>query len=137
MNGPQVAWLADGKRLHLNHGPIDLIIEAFGREPQRRAAYEAATARFRTMLEELVAELPELRRPTSAEPRRFICATANRMERAVQRYHPEFITPMAAVAGSVADEIMAAMTAAAALDKAYVNDGGDFAIQADRRVSHG
>ena len=31
MNGQQVAWLADGKRLHLNHGPIDLIIEAFGR----------------------------------------------------------------------------------------------------------
>ena len=30
MNGPQIAWLADGKRLHLNHGPIDLIIETFG-----------------------------------------------------------------------------------------------------------
>ena len=37
MNGPQIAWLADGKRLHLNHGPIDLIIETFGREAERRA----------------------------------------------------------------------------------------------------
>ena len=35
---------------------------------------------------------------------------------------------MAAVAGSVADEIMAAMLAAATLDKAYVNNGGDIAI---------
>ena len=128
MNGPQVAWLADGKRLHLNHGPIDLIIEAFGREPERRSAHEAAIARFRTILGELVAELPELRRPAGAKPRGFASPTARRMELAVQRYHPQFITPMAAVAGSVADEIMAAMTAVAELDKAYVNDGGDIAI---------
>jgi len=128
MSGPQIAWLAGGKRLHLNHGPIDLIIEAFGREPERRAAYEAAIARFGTILHELVAELPELRRPAGTEPRLFASPTANRMERAVQRYYPEFITPMAAVAGAVADEIMAVMTAAAALDKAYVNDGGDIAI---------
>ena len=25
MNGPQANWLQDGRRLHLNHGPIDLI----------------------------------------------------------------------------------------------------------------
>ena len=39
-----------------------------------------------------------------------------------------FITPMAAVAGSVADELLAAMRAAAPLDRAYVNDGGDIAV---------
>ena len=50
------------------------------------------------------------------------------MERAVQNFHPEFLTPMAAVAGSVADEIIAAMRAAADLDKAYVNNGGDIAV---------
>jgi ApbE superfamily uncharacterized protein (UPF0280 family) len=38
-----------------------------------------------------------------------------------------FVTPMAAVAGSVADELMAVMLAAAALERAYVNDGGDIA----------
>jgi uncharacterized protein len=128
VNRPQVAWLADGKRLHLNHGPIDLIVEAFGRETERGAAYEAAIARFETILEELVAELVELRRPVGATPRRFASPTANRMERAVQKFHPEFITPMAAVAGSVADEVMAAMRKAANLDKAYVNNGGDIAI---------
>ena len=67
MNGPQIAWLAAGKRLHLNHGPIDLVIEAFGREAECRAAYDAAIGRFGTILEELVAELPELRRPVGAE----------------------------------------------------------------------
>jgi hypothetical protein len=50
------------------------------------------------------------------------------MAMAVQPFHTEFITPMAAVAGAVAEEMMAAMTAAADLDKAYVNDGGDIAI---------
>jgi ApbE superfamily uncharacterized protein (UPF0280 family) len=39
-----------------------------------------------------------------------------------------FITPMAAVAGSVADELMAVMLAAAELERAYVNDGGDIAV---------
>jgi ApbE superfamily uncharacterized protein (UPF0280 family) len=39
-----------------------------------------------------------------------------------------FITPMAAVAGAVADEVLAAMTAAAHLARAYVNNGGDIAI---------
>lgn len=128
MSGPQAAWLADGRRLHLNHGPIDLIVETFGREAERQAAHEAAVRRFRTILEELVAALAELRRPAGFEPRRFSGATASRMERAVQPFHPEFITPMAAVAGAVADEMLAAMTAAADLDRAYVNDGGDIAI---------
>ncbi|MDW6026501.1 UPF0280 family protein [Mesorhizobium sp. BAC0120] len=128
MNGPQIAWLADGRRLHLNHGPIDLIIETFGRDAERHAAHDAAVARFQSILAELVEELVDLRKPAGAAPRHFKGSTARRMERAVQKFHPEFITPMAAVAGSVADEIMAAMTSAAELDKAYVNDGGDIAI---------
>ena len=37
MQGPQVTWLQDGKRLHLNHGPIDLIVEAFGEADASRA----------------------------------------------------------------------------------------------------
>jgi hypothetical protein len=39
---------------------------------------------------------------------------------------------MAAVAGAVAEEILAAMTSAADLDRAYVNDGGDIALHLDR-----
>ena len=35
---------------------------------------------------------------------------------------------MAAVAGAVADELLAHMTAAAPLDRAFVNDGGDIAV---------
>lgn len=129
MNGPRIAWLPDGRRLHMNHGPIDLIIEAFGAEAERRAAYAQAAVRFRTILDELVAELPELRRPSApGRPRAFAGPIARRMEAACGPLAETFITPMAAVAGSVADEMLAALVAGRDLDRAYVNDGGDIAI---------
>ncbi|AZO26509.1 MULTISPECIES: UPF0280 family protein [unclassified Mesorhizobium] len=128
MNGPQAHWLADGRRLHLNHGPIDLVVEAFGETGECRAAYAQAVSRFQTILTELVEELPELRRPASSIPRAFVGATARRMEVAVAPLAESFITPMAAVAGSVADEILAALVAGRRLDRAYVNNGGDSAI---------
>jgi ApbE superfamily uncharacterized protein (UPF0280 family) len=39
-----------------------------------------------------------------------------------------FITPMAAVAGAVAEEILGAMVEVAELERAYVNNGGDIAL---------
>jgi len=128
MKGPQASLLPDGRRLHLNHGPIDLIIEAFGSVDEVRQAYGQAVARFQTILGELVEELTELRRPASAKERRFFGPTARRMEAAVAPLAGVFITPMAAVAGAVADEMMAAMTKGRRLEKAYVNNGGDVAL---------
>lgn len=128
MNGPQAHWLADGRRLHLNHGPIDLIIEAFGDAAERRAGCAQAVARFQTILTELVEELPELRRPASLTPRVFAGPTGRRMEAAVAPLAESFITPMATVAGSVADEVLAALLAGRRLERAYVNNGGDSAI---------
>jgi ApbE superfamily uncharacterized protein (UPF0280 family) len=128
MNGPQANWLQDGRRLHLNHGPIDLIIEAFGDDAERRAAYRQAVARFQTILPELIEELTELRHPAGEAQRRFTGPTARRMEDAVAPLSHDFITPMAAVAGSVADEMLAALTAGRKLTKAYVNNGGDSAL---------
>lgn len=130
MNGPQANWLPDGRRLHLNHGPIDLIVEAFGAPDDVQAAYRQCVARFQTILPELVEELAELRRPATASttPRAFAGPTARRMEAAVVPLAQKFITPMAAVAGSVADEVMAAMVAGRRLDRAYINNGGDIAL---------
>ncbi|TIL77618.1 MAG: UPF0280 family protein, partial [Mesorhizobium sp.] len=128
MTGPQAHWLADGRRLHLNHGPIDLVVETFGEEGECRAAYSQAVARFQTILAELVEELPELRRPAALRPRAFAGPTARRMEAAVAPLAQMFITPMAAVAGSVADEMLGALLAGRRLDRAYVNNGGDSAL---------
>ncbi|MER8906580.1 UPF0280 family protein [Mesorhizobium sp. M0601] len=128
MNGPQAHWLEDGRRLHLNHGPIDLIVEAFGEASECSAAHRQAVARFQTILPELVEELPELRRPAASRPRAFAGPTARRMEAAVVPLAKQFITPMAAVAGSVADEVLGALLAGRRLERAYVNNGGDSAI---------
>ena len=126
---PQVGWLKDGKRLHLQDGPIDLIVEAHGLCAHSRAAYAAAIGRFTGLLDELCDELPLLR--TAADPN--ACAlqgvVARRMHAAVAPFaRDHFITPMAAVAGSVAEEILAAMVQAAPLTRAYVNNGGDIAL---------
>jgi uncharacterized protein len=124
----QIRLLPDGRRLHLNDGPIDLIIEGFGAADQIQLAHRSATARFVTVLDELCAELPLLRREPNLEswPTGVI---ARRMSNAVLPYSAQiFITPMAAVAGAVAEEILGAMKSTASLDKAYVNNGGDIAI---------
>jgi len=125
---PQIALLSDGRRLHLQDGPIDLIVEARGRADEVRAAYEAAARRFTGLLDELCAELPELR--TAAEGLTSLRGVvARRMHAAVAPYAADcFITPMAAVAGSVAEEILGAMLEAATLNQAYVNNGGDIAL---------
>ncbi len=119
----QIALLPGG-RLHLQDGPIDLIIQAHGDPAAVTAAYQAAAARMQTVLDELCRELPLLRRPNA---RRAEGSVARRMQDAVQPYAGScFITPMAAVAGSVADEVLAAM--GTGLDRITVNNGGDIAI---------
>lgn len=120
------AMLEDGRRLHLQHGPIDLIAEAFGEAGEAAQAMVQATRRFDGLLEALVAELPLLRLP-AAEAGGLQGPVARRMLAAVAP-HEGFVTPMAAVAGAVADEVLAAMLAGRRLAKAYVNDGGDAAF---------
>jgi ApbE superfamily uncharacterized protein (UPF0280 family) len=119
--------LPDGRRLHLQHGPIDLVVEANGHRDEVAAAYRHATARFQTVLPELVGELQQLRRPVVSQED-MNSPVARRMARAVLAHSGSFITPMAAVAGAVADEILAALCAGRALSRAYVNNGGDIAL---------
>jgi ApbE superfamily uncharacterized protein (UPF0280 family) len=121
--------LADGRRLHLQDGPIDLIVEASGSEAELRAAYDAAVRRFTGLLDTLCKELPELRKPADPVNCRLQGKVARCMHAAVAPYAAKhFITPMAAVAGAVAQEILGAMVEAAHLERAYVNNGGDIAI---------
>jgi ApbE superfamily uncharacterized protein (UPF0280 family) len=125
----QITLLPDGRRLHLHDGPIDLIVEAFGAAHEVNLAYRAAAARFVTVLDELCGELPPLRQPARVGFPRAAGVIAKRMVAAVAPYGERtFITPMAAVAGAVAEEILGCMTSAANLARAYVNNGGDIAL---------
>jgi hypothetical protein len=121
--------LPDERRLHLHDGPIDLIVEGFGSRTEICAAYQAAARRFLTILDELCAELPLLRSPAGRNDVTARGVVARRMADAVGPFTTQhFITPMAAVAGAVAEEILGAMTTAANLSRAYVNNGGDIAL---------
>lgn len=117
--------LADG-RWHFQHGPMDIVIGANGSPEAVTHAHEVAWKRFSAILDELVQELVLLRRPV-----RGACPLhgpiARRMWQACQPYQSCFITPMAAVAGSVAQELIASY-AHDGVARAWVNNGGDIAL---------
>lgn len=136
MEQPVCARLSDGRRLNFRHGPIDLVLQAWGPQAAVYDAEQAAWQRFLTILDQLCSEVAHLRRParpTSPAPEGTV---ARRMYQSVQPFAGRsFITPMAAVAGAVADEILVAMTGTAELEKAYVNNGGDIALHLCGRAS--
>jgi ApbE superfamily uncharacterized protein (UPF0280 family) len=122
--------LGDGKRLHLHDGPIDLIVEVDASDTAVASAYRAAEHRFDGLLDELCRELVDLRRPACAATS-FKSETAQRMQAAVLPFATrDFITPMAAVAGGVADTVLDAILSVrgGTIRRAYVNNGGDIAI---------
>jgi uncharacterized protein len=119
--------LLDG-RWHFHHGPIDLVIGADGDVGAVREAHHAAWRRFMPLLDELVAELPGLRtpiRPLDTCP--LSGPVARRMWHACHPYRDAFITPMAAVAGAVAEELIA-FYRRDGISRAWVNNGGDIAL---------
>lgn len=121
----------DATRWHWQHGPIDLILGADGEPAALQAAFDACWTRFVDVLPELVGELKMLRRPISADASPDDCAlqghVARRMWSACHPHRARFITPMAAVAGSVADELIAAF-AREGISRAFINNGGDIAF---------
>lgn len=127
MTGAKCMRLPDG-RLHLQHGPIDLIARAWG-SPDAVAAGEARmVSRFGSILAELAAELPILRQQ-GGQPD---SAIGRLMARATAAFSPAFITPMAAVAGAVAETVLAALVVPG-ITRAYVNNGGDIALYLTER----
>ncbi len=131
--GPVRARLGP-ERWHFQHGPIDLVIGAHGDETAVAEALAQAWSRFATVLAELVGELVLLRTPVAGA-----CPVqgpiARRMWQACMPFAPEFITPMAAVAGSVAQEVVDGFKRPG-IRRAWVNNGGDIALhlQADERL---
>ena len=131
MSGPQRARLPDG-RWFWQHGPIDLVIGADGDTAALAAADAAAWAQFQGLLAGLVSELPLLRQPVAAAP------AANPLRGAVARCMWAacaplretadcYLTPMAAVAGSVAQALIVHYQRPG-IARAWVNNGGDIAL---------
>ena len=119
----------DAQRWHFQHGPIDLVISADGDAAALASAHAAAWQRFEQVLPELVQELPQLRQAVSSKATDCPLKgpVARRMWQACRPYAMDFITPMAAVAGSVAQEIIACYQRPG-IARAWVNNGGDIAM---------
>ena len=134
MSTPVQARFPDG-RLHLQHGPIDCIVEAWGAPAEVEASYAQAVERFEDILRMLTQELDVLRSPVGAAYPFVEGPVAKRMVAAAWPHRQAFITPMAAVAGAVADELLTALVRGRSLRKAYVNDGGDIALHLQGNAS--
>lgn len=115
-----------GARWHFQHGPIDLVISAEGEAQTVALAHEQAWQRFQGLLPELVAELPALRAPVG-EHCPLQGPVARLMWQACLPYRQPFITPMAAVAGAVAQTVLEAYRRPG-VRRAWVNNGGDIAL---------
>jgi uncharacterized protein len=118
----RVAWLPDGKKLHLRNGPLNLIIRAFGAPAEVGRAYNAGIERARVLVSELAEDLPRLQLGAEALTvlgRRAVAACAE---------VPGALAPVTALTGAVADEVLHAMTQAGQLDRAFVNNHGALAF---------
>jgi ApbE superfamily uncharacterized protein (UPF0280 family) len=121
----QRALLPEG-RWHFQHGPIDIVIGAEGDARAVETAHTAAWQRFANILDELVAELPSLRLAVRG-PCPLQGVIARRMWWACRPHHGAFITPMAAVAGAVAQELIGCYEHEG-ITRAWVNNGGDIGL---------
>ncbi len=128
---PQRSKLPNGQQ-HFAWGPIDLVIgvqaECNHHKDLIEQAHDHAWARFQHILPELVAELSTLKQAVRSGTNNPLNGTiARSMWQACQPFLPQFITPMAAVAGAVADEIIQSYQING-IRKAWVNNGGDIAV---------
>ncbi len=119
----RIAWLPDGKRLRLSDGVIDVILQAFGRPGDISRAYDAAIARTQRILNEFDAELPRLSQGVYSG-----ALLGERVNAAVALFGAYAVPPESAVAGAVADDVMAAMLKTAPLDRGFVNNCGRIAF---------
>lgn len=118
-----------GHREHFQHGPIDLIIFAEGDPAVVADAHDQAWEMFQEVLPTLVTELGRLRQPVNPRlPNPLTGPVARKMWQACVEFSRDvYITPMAAVAGSVAQHILSAYQIDG-IDRAWVNNGGDIAL---------
>lgn len=122
------AQIFTGNRLFIQQGPINLIIKAFGEDEQVRHSYAQACSRFNGLLEGIVAEIAILKQPLLWSSPKAENPVAQAMIDAVTPFRHRWVTPMAAVAGAIADAVATAMREETQLDRLFVNNGGDISV---------
>jgi len=125
----QSQWLKPNKRLHLSHGPIDLVIDIDAGVQETQKAFAQAKQQFSGLLELLVEDLSVLRAESGTVATTSLSSSVSqRMVYQASRFSSAFVTPMAGVAGAVADDILRSLLHQRTIRRASVNNGGDIAF---------
>lgn len=119
--------LPDG-RVFVDYGPVSMVITARRQGSPIPALAEAAFPLIEDSLAEISAALPVLRQPSGTGDFSGLEGLPRVMAEAVLAVGEETLTPMAAVAGTVADAVADWIFARGA-DMVAVNNGGDVALR--------
>ena len=119
--------LPDG-RVFVDYGPVSMVITARRQGTPLPELAEAAFPLIEASLAEIAGELPRLRLPSGAGDFSQLEGLPRVMAEAVLSAGEESLTPMAAVAGTLADAVADWLFANGA-DVAVVNNGGDVALR--------
>lgn len=127
MKDDAVRILASGQVFY-DYGPVSMVVSAKRGGMDDTELCRSAFPVIEACLGELHDSLEELRRyPPEVEPER-LSGTALVMARAVLATGDPYLTPMAAVAGSLSDAVADYLQAQGA-EKAVANNGGDAAVR--------
>ena len=118
------------RSFELHAGPIGLRLGCDGDAEEPSRAEARARKAFPPILPSLADELGTLRRKIEIDkpPPTLSGRVARSMYEAALPFADEFVTPMAAVAGAVADYMLEQIARNTRLRRAFVNNGGDIAI---------
>ncbi len=136
-DAPQISLSEKGDLLFLRHGPIDLFMGVDTHdEPDRQKAFRIAAASFEPILSDLCGELDVLRLPVTTRQWVPDSPVAARMLDAVSVFSEKhFVTPMIAVAGSVADHLTQCVAGKVSARRIFVNNGGDISVRLSENQS--
>ena len=117
--------LIEDDKLFIENGPTNIIAEAFSLEKIK--IYNLICEYSSKFLKDLSLEIRTLKKPTSYE-NEFVSEIANTMFDSTKLFLPNFITPMASVAGSISELLLLKVLEKFKVNKMYINNGGDISL---------
>ena len=117
--------LIEDDKLFIENGPTNIIAEVFSSE--KKEIYDLICEYSSKFLKDLSLEIETLKKPTS-QKNEFVSDIANTMFESTKLFLPNFITPMASVAGSISELLLLKVLEKFKVNKIYINNGGDISL---------
>lgn len=132
------AFVLPDERVFIDYGPVSMTISVLHAGKMNSALALEAFPLIKSLLAELGRVLPEVKKYPSELKREKLSGVARLMADAVVATSDPYLTPMAAVAGSISQLVVEDLKRKGA-EKVVVNNGGDIALflQADEKLTIG